>query len=424
MRRLGGHLRIAAPTALALIGLGVVPALAGSARTGLVSKTSAGVPADGDSGGVVASASGRYVAFDSEATNLPGSDSDENVYLLDRRSGRTVLISKTSDGEPAVDGNSNAPSISASGRYVAFRSGAANLPAGGGFEKVYVHDRRTDRTRLVSKTSAGKPDNGGSDSASISATGRYVSFRSSATNLPGNDTVGDIFVHDRKTGRTRLVSKNSVGEPANGLTYPNHSISPSGRYVGFASQATNLPGGPNNVYVHELKTGKTRLVSKTSGGEPAKGFSSFPSISASGRYVAFNSTATNLPGDDSVTDAFVHDRKSGSTRLVSRTSAGAPANGDSFSGTAISRSGRYIAFDSEATNLPGDDLVTDIYVHDRKTGRTRLVSRTSAGEPASGADSFLGSISLSGAYVAFGSGATNLPGAPEFTDAYLHGPLR
>jgi Tol biopolymer transport system component len=422
MSGFGGKLGI---TALLLaLAPGALPALAGSSKTALVSRTSAGVPGDGESGSPVASASGRYVAFASEAPNLPGSDSDQSVYLADRRTGRTVLVSKTSDGEPAVDGNSNDPSISASGRFIAFRSGAANLPAGGvERERVYVHDRKTDTTRLVSKTSAGEPDNGYSDSPSISASGRYVSFRSTATNLPGNDSFDDIYVHDRKTGKTELMSRNSGGKPANADSRPDNSISPSGRYVGFSSAATNFPGNPENTYIHDRRTGKTRVVSKTSDGEPATGNSSYPAISATGRYVSFVSSAANLPGDDSVTDAFVHDRETGRTRLVSKTSAGDPASASALY-TRISASGRYVAFNSEATNLPGNDLVEDVYTHDRKTGSTRLVSRSTTGDPASGGDSFLGSLTPSGDYVTFSSEATNLAGNPEFLDAYIRGPLR
>ena len=422
MSRLRGH--VAIPALLVVVTLGALPALAGSSRTALVSKTSAGAPGDGDSGSPVASASGRYVAFASEAPNLPGSDSDQSVYLADRRTGRTVLISKRSDGEPAMDGNSNDPSISGSGRFIAFRSGAANLPAGGvERERVYVHDRKTDTTRLVSKTSAGEPDNGYSDSPSISVSGRYVSFRSTATNLPGNDSFNDIYVHDRKTGRTELVSRNSGGQPANADSRPDNSISPSGRYVGFSSAATNLPGNPENTYIHDRKTGTTRVVSKTSDGQPANGNSSYPSISATGRYVSFVSSATNLPGDDAVTDAFVHDRKTGRTRLVSKTSAGDPASASALY-TWISASGRYVAFNSEATNLPGDDLVEDVYLRDRKTGRTSLVSKSTTGDPASGGDSFLGSLTPSGGYVTFSSEATNLAGDDLYLDAYIHGPLR
>jgi Tol biopolymer transport system component len=219
------------------------------------------------------------------------------------------------------------------------------------------------KTRLVSKTSGGTPANGDSFNPSISSSGRYVAFDSLATNLPGDDSVFDVFVHDRETGKTRLVSKRSDGTPANGGSF-DPSISGSGRYVAFDSFATNLPGDDSftDVFVHDRNTGKTRLVSKRSNGTPANGDSFDPSISGSGRYVAFESNATNLPGDDSFGDVFVHDRETGKTRLVSKRSNGTPANGDSFN-PSISSSGRYVAFDSLATNLPGGGGQRRIYLH-------------------------------------------------------------
>ncbi len=394
-----------------------LPALGAAGKTKLVSKTSNGTPADGFSYTPSISASGRYVAFESQANNLPGDDTVNNVYIHDRKTGKTRLISKTSAGTPA-DGWSFTPSVSASGRYVAFESQANNLPGDDTVNNVYIHDRKTGKTRLISKTSAGTPADGWSFTPSVSASGRYVAFRSAANNLPGNNGVYDVFIHDRKTGKTRLVSKTSAGAPANeNSSVP--SISASGRYVAFESSATNLPGddGLYDVYIHDRKTGKTRLVSKTSAGAPADGNSYTPSISASGRYVAFESQANNLPGNDAVDDVYIHDRKSGKTRLISKTSAGDPADGDSYD-PSLSASGRYVAFQSDATNLPGNDAVDDVYIHDRKTGKTRLVSKTSAGTPADG-HSYEASVSASGRYVAFSSGSDNLPGN-AVGNVYLH----
>jgi hypothetical protein len=417
--------------AAALTAIGALismPVLAGSPspKTALVSKTSAGEPANGDSRSGSISGTGRFVAFRSEAPNLPGSDTDDSIYVFDRKSGKTRLVSKNSDGEPA---GGSSPAISASGRYVAFTSEAANLPGGEGFGKVYLHDRKSGRTTLVSKTSAGEPDNLDSHSARISGSGRRVSFFSTATNLPGSDTYSDDYVHDRQTKTTVLVSQTSSGQPANGDSRPDNAISASGRYVAFESEATNLPGGGTpglQLYIRDLKTKKTRLVSKASNGDPADGFNDSPSISGSGRYVSFSSTASNLSGSDTTNaDVYVHDRKTKQTRLVSKTSTGEPATGGSnqFS-TSIAASGRYVAFHSEATNLGGDPAFGDVFVHDRKTGKTRLMSKTSAGDPATGGDSFLGGIAASGRFLVFSSDATNLPGTDEFRDVFRRGPLR
>ena len=198
----------------------------------------------------------------------------------------------------------------------------------------------------------------------ISARGRHIGFESNATNLGGDNAYTDTFVHDRKSGRTRLISRNSAGEPATGGDSYGGWLSASGRYVGFESGATNLPGDASlfDVYIRDLKTGKTRLVSKTSDGSPATGGgSSHAQLSASGRYVAFFSGATNLPGDDGWRDVYVRDLKTGKTKLMSKTSGGQPATGGDSFRPALAASGRVVAFPSEATNLPGAAGFMQIY---------------------------------------------------------------
>jgi Tol biopolymer transport system component len=224
-----------------------------------------------------------------------------------------------------------------------------------------VHDRLTGQTTRVSVASDGAQGNGDSECPSISADGRYVAFASLASNLVPGDTNGrmDIFVHDRLTGQTTRVSVASDGTEGNGDSgFP--SISADGRYVAFASLASNLVPGDTNgtwdVFVHDRLTGQTTRVSVASGGAQGNGDSRFPSISADGRYVAFQSYASNLvPGDtNGVLDVFVHDRLTGQTTRVSVASDG--TQGDSYSfGSSISADGRYVAFASYASNLvPGD----------------------------------------------------------------------
>ncbi|HWC32686.1 MAG TPA: hypothetical protein VG709_06105, partial [Actinomycetota bacterium] len=341
-RRVRRGVSVLAGAAL-LIAAGAPPASA-APETDLVSKTSGGEPANSWSSVGSISADGRFVAFESDATNLPGNDSWD-VYVHDRRTGATELVSKTSGGEPA-NGWSFSPSISASGRFVAFDSDATNLPGGAddAVLDVYVHDRWTGTTELVSRTSGGDPANGGSGAPSISASGRFVAFASDARNLPGDDLFTEIYLHDRRTGRTRLVSKTSAGDPMFGDSL-NSSLSASGRFVAFESAF-------NFAYVHDWRTGTTKLVSRTSDGDRVNG--SFPSISADGRFVAFASDARKLPGNDGVSDVYVRDRRTRTTSLVSRTSRGEPANADSYL-PFISADGRFVAFESDATNLPGND---------------------------------------------------------------------
>jgi len=213
----------------------------------------------------------------------------------------------------------------------------------------------------VSVASDGTQGNDNSWDPSISADGRYVAFFSHASNLVPGDTNGkaDVFVHDRVTGQTTRVSVASDGTEGNGYSwFP--SISADGRYVAFESIASNLvPGdtnGVSDVFVHDRLTGQTTRVSVASDGTQGHSASDHPSISADGRYVAFESFASNLvPGDtNGKRDVFVHDRLTGQTARVSVASDGTQGNGDSIY-PSISADGRYVAFVSGASNLvPGD----------------------------------------------------------------------
>src|SRR3989440_488453 len=192
-------------------------------------------------------------------------------------------------------------------------------------------------TKRVSVDSLGAQGIGDSEGPSISADGRFVAFYSSAANLVGSDTNGvrDVFVRDRKTGKTTRVSVDSHGAQGNGDS-EGPSISADGRFVAFLSSASNLVGGDTNgvrdVFVRDRKTGKTRRVSVDSHGAQGKGASFVPSISANGRFVAFSSVANNLVGGDTNTasDVFVRDRKTGKTRRGSRACHRPHGNGASF----------------------------------------------------------------------------------------------
>jgi len=424
-------LRMAVSASLVLFG--VAPALQAGDTT-RVSVDSAGVEGNGFSTApsISASSNGRYVAFQSQASNLVPGDGNglPDVFVHDRQTGLTTRVSVDSAG---AEGNSSsfAPSISANGRYVAFHSIASNLVPGdvGGALDVFVHDWQTGQTTRVSVDSAGVEGNGQSALADISASGRYVSFASFASNLVAGDGNGfaDIFVHDRNTGETTRVSVDSAGVEGN-LGSQNSSISSNGRYVAFDSLASNLVAGDGNgfadIFVHDRNTGRTSRLSVDSSGVEGNLGSARPSISDSGRSVAFVSQATNLvPGDGNFsTDIFVHDTKSDLTTRVSVDSAGAEGNqGADF--PSISANGRYVAFASNASNLvPGDgNGLPDIFVHDRNSGLTTRESVDSAGAEAN-FGSTVPSISATGRFVAFESQATNLvPGDDNFqTDCFVH----
>ncbi len=237
-------------------------------------------------------------------------------------------------------------------------------------------------TRRVSVSSAGAEGNGFSNGPAISADGRYVAFDGEATNFVPGDTNGfrDVFVRDRQNGATERVSLDSSGIQGNEFSF-DPSISADGRFVAFSSRATNfVPVDANfnryDIFVRDRQSSATELVSLSSAGVQGDHDSNNPSVSADGRYVAFNSLATNLvPGDTNAkSDIFVRDRQIGATERVSVDSAGAQANG--LCGIPmISADGRFVAFESDATNLvPGDtNGVRDVFVRDRQSGTTERV---------------------------------------------------
>jgi len=399
------------------------------------------------------SADGRFVAFASADSSLVVRDGNDarDVFVRDRDldangvfdedeegggSTTTVRVSVKSTGIQAKGGSSvRSGGISRDGRIVAFASGAKNLVPGDNNDSpdVFVHDRDADAngifdedggfsTTRVSVDSSGIEGNGESRSASLSATGRFVAFESLASNpVPGDEnSVMDVFVHDRQTLMTIRASVASNGGEANGSS-GNATISADGRYVAFASAATNLlgPGADTNqvtdVFVHDRDADEdgifdepgaisTTRVSVPSGGEEeSNGHSgepiivslsrdlcgsqigqssaqarvdaciaggAWPALSDDGRFVAFSSAASNLVAGDTngVVDVFVHDRRTATTTRASVSSAGEQPNG-SFSGSlsqtgdppyfaggvVMSADGRLVAFASNAVNLVTGD---------------------------------------------------------------------
>ncbi|MGB6836460.1 MAG: signal peptidase I [Dehalococcoidia bacterium] len=345
-------------------------------------------------------------------------------------SGTTELVSIDSAGNQA-NGPSTWPVISADGRFVAFVSAAGNLVPDdtNGQSDVFVHDRQTGATERVSVDSAGNQANASSDTPAISADGRFVAFVSAAPNLVPDDTnaESDIFVHDRETGITTRLSVDSEGNQADGSSHAP-AISADGRFVAFVSAASNLVPGDTNaesdVFVHDRQTGITERVSVDSNNNQADASSTSPAISADGRFIAFESAASNLVPDDTngESDVFVHDRQSGATKRVSVDSDDSQADGSSTS-PAISADGRFVAFESKARNLVPRDFNRDqdVFVHDRQTGATERVSVSSAGKQSS-APTSAPAISADGSFVAFHAGHANLvPGdTNRFLDVFVH----
>ncbi len=249
----------------------------------------------------------------------------------------------------------------------------------------------------------------------LDADGFLVAFDSIATNLVAGDGNGttDVFVHDRRTGVTTRISVSTGGSQANDSSQ-DPDISSDGRFVAFDSSASNLvPGdlnGRRDVFVRDLQAGTTERVSVGAGGLEANGTCSAPAISADGRYVAFYSDATNLVSGDAngTRDIFVRDRLLGTTERASVSSAGVEGSGFSAPPD-ISADGRFVAFGSFASDLVLADTnaTLDVFVRDRLAGSTERVSVDGAGVEGSGLSSGA-KISGDGRYVAFFSDAPNL----------------
>jgi Tol biopolymer transport system component len=340
-------------------------------------------------------------------------------------------------GGAAADNDAVLPAISGDGRYVAFWSSASTLVAGdtNGTSDVFVRDRSTGVTERVSvdsreRQSAGAEADGVLDTnfgpPAITPDGRYVAFASSATNLVKGDknNAVDIFLRDRVAGTTERLTAVGRKTVANAeSSFP--AISPDARFVAFQSFADNLVPGDTNftsdVFLLDRQAGTVARVSVTSTGEQATNASRNPTITPDGRFVAFESDALLVPGEveDSAADVYLRDVQAGTTEAISGGSESVGHSG----GPKITPDGRFVAFHSWDDGLvPGDDNNSyDVFVRDRTTGALERVSVDSAGTQ--GNDWSLGaSITPDGRFVAFHSFADNLvAGDTNFDfDVFVH----
>lgn len=390
-----------------------------------------GGPGNGDAIMVSISKDGRYVAFQSKSSNLVAVDTNgaDDVFLHDRATGVTTLVSKSTAG---VQGNAGSisPRISGDGRWIVFHSAANNLVAGDTNQKndVFVHDRingTTERVSLPDPSQVGTQGNGDSWYASISFDGNLIAYHSYANNLVAGDTMAqtDVFLHNRRANTTIRLSATLAGEGNNASTYP--VVSADGSVVVFQSLATNLVPGDTNgradVYAYDAASGQLALLSHAQDGVTLGNQTSVqPTVSENGRYVAFQSTASNLvPGDsNNTTDVFVLDRLNGTLTLASVNDAGVIGNSAS-SDARISDDGRYVTFHSNARNLSAaadGNLTTDIFVRDIRDQKTYRVNLAPDLSEAVGGASTRPDISGAGRYVAYISKASNLRTAANGVD--------
>jgi Tol biopolymer transport system component len=418
----------------------------------------------GSTGEPTVSANGRFVAFASSAPlALADANGGTDVFVRDRRRHLTTLVSRRISGqsvpcpiEPSLVGPyscADAPAISADGRFVAFHSHVDDLVAGdtNRAQDVFVRDLASGITRRVSMSSSGAE--GDADSGidghhlSISADGRLVAFASNADNLVAGDTNSAmaIFVSDLRTGEVSRVTVDSRGRQADGPTDSSPMLSATGRFVLFFSSATNLarpPIGPDRsarLYLRDRRTGTTERI-PTGAGAQAPRTDPYPeaAISADGRYVAFSAMASDLVSGDrnSSADVFVRDRRRDITDRVSVDSQGQatrcspPKHPRSDFPTdyycsrypSISNDGRFVLFESWGNHLvAGDrDDAPDVFIRDRRRKRTRHVE---TGDRSSQTTSYA-VLSANARYVAFGAPGNLLTGGVDYyTGVFVRGPL-
>jgi hypothetical protein len=399
-------------------------------QTVLVSMATTALGANNSSINPVISGDGRYVAFESFATNLvalgDSNGSASDLFLRDVVAGTTTLISRSVLLAATGNLSSFGPSISNDGRFVAFESQASDLvPIGvdnnGSFRDVFVWDRLSGQNTLLS-TAVGTNTSGSRESFDprISDNGQWVAFVSDASNLVANDQNGqvlDVFARPTVGGATVLISVNRSGVSGNNSSQAP-SISDDGRFVAFTSNANDLVGfidinSLQDVYLRDRLAGTTLLASIATNGQSGNSASASPMVSGNGRFVAFTSAATNLiPVDiNSAQDVFVRDTGTSATLLVSTPVSGNfGANNNSFT-PVISDDGRYVAFASTASNLVTNDInfgTQDVFRRDLVANTTLLVSLNAAGTGSGNSGSLGPAISGNGQGIAFQSTAADL----------------
>jgi len=407
--RRGSRVASLVPISLAAL----AAAAPGQALFTRASVDSQGAPSDNDSEFPVLSRDGRFVAFSSSATNLVASDGNHvfDVFVHDLATGATVRVSVSSSGTES-NRNCGSPSITGDGRLVVFHTDASNLVAGdtNGARDVFVHDRDPDgngvfdegngTTERVSVTAGGAQANSGSFMPTITVDGRFVAFASAASNLVSNDLNGytDVFVKDRTTGTVTCVSVDGNGDTRHGVSN-DPEISDDGNAVAFASESPFLVANDNNatedVFLRDLVAGVTTRVSVDSAGVEGNGVSRHPALSPDGLIVAFDSFASNLvPGDQNRNvDVFVHEMATATTTRASVDAAGQETWGFSRA-PCVTADGSLVGFTSDSSTYVLGDLLGH---HDVfvKDRTTGIVTIVSGGCGTFGDDDS-GSVVLSG----------------------------
>lgn len=391
--------------------------------TALNPATTAPADGDGDSWAPILSADGRFVLFASTADNLVTLDGSNgiprlnppsvNVYLRDRLNGTTKLVSVNLAGTGGGNGNSFPAGLSTNGQFALFESAASDLAANdtNNANDVFLRDMVNGVTRLVSVATNGASGNGASDDPTLTPDGRYVAFASAASNLVPNDTndIPDVFVRDMQLGTTTLASAGATATGAGSLSAAPE-ITPDGRYVAFYSTAANLVPGVTTggeIYVRDLQTGTTTWASTNAraiSGFGTNGFCYNQAISDDGQSVAFEISSSNASGI--ATNGFIlrYHLQTGLTDIVATNAACPMGAVPNKRSLNMTPDGRFIAY---VAVINSTTTTSSVYLWDGQTGTQILVSGNLTNGITSGANVYWPDVDSSGRYVVFYSTDTN-----------------
>lgn len=410
--------------ALAALPVGAIAAPATPGTIKLVSAAPGGGGGAGDSTagtekGLDVSADGRYVVFSSYASDLVANDTNNqrDVFVRDTLTRRTTLASVGVGGGQG-NGESREGSISADGRYVAFNTNATNLVPGdtNNSPDVLVRDLRTGRTTLASVGPNGLADNG-AHKPEISADGKHVVFTSGSTNLVAGDTNGteDVFVRDLVTRRTERISLSADGQQLD-LYSREPTISGNGRFAVFVTAAST-------VSVRDRLKNTTRVISDGVVLDPRTVVTEFgyTAFSADGRFVIFTVTEYQAVGFDPVPNIWLRDLRTNRLELITGDRLGRPSTTISpVRRSDVSGDGRYVTFGTAARLTPADtDDLSDVFRLDRGTGNRLRITRGQQPTTGGGTGSFGPAISDDGRHVAFESENDGLVPGVSGSQTYL-----
>ncbi|MET9369133.1 hypothetical protein ABZY00_14940 [Streptomyces griseoflavus] len=409
----------------AMVALSAAPAApAAGPGTERVTLSATGEQGDGAAYGPRLSADGRFAAFSAEASDLVPGDTNgvTDVFVRDLREGTVERVDVGPDGTQA-DGDSTMLDISADGRHVLFRSRARNLvhwdnpPADTGVHDIYLHDRRTGRTERISVGLDGGSAYAGG--AVMSADARHIAFSAKADRMetgPG-DLFGAVYVLDRRTGTVERVSNRN--RPTDQALLQD--ISADGRFVAYSQTVPRSSHGA--TWVHDRRTGTEEQVNVRADGSPAQRYAVPASLSADGRTIAFQYWGDDLvpgeePGDD--THVYVRDLRGDVTRRVDAGPAGEHRPQEPLLGP----DGRYLAYRAQPRLADGRLGPSNVYLRDLRTGRTRLISESVASGPVTDAAVTVTWLGAGARRIGLGSASAHLvPGDTNGRhDGFVHRP--